>query len=500
MVMNNQTMVMNNKEILIMVEVISNERDLPKETIFSALEEALAIASERSSNENIDAKVTIDRKTGDHKTYRCWTVVDEHDPNLEEFIPAQHLTLEEAQERNPQAKVGDVIEEEIEPIASGRIVAQVVKQVLAQKVREAEKTKIATAYKEKLGQLINGTVKRVNRDNIILDVGNNAEVVIPRTEMLPRETVRVNDRLRAYLYDIREDFKGPQLLASRACPEMLAELFRIEVPEIGEEIIEIKGVARDPGSRAKLAVKTNDGRVDPIGACIGMRGARVQAVSNELGGERVDIVLWDANPAQYVINAMAPAEVVSIVIDEDKHAMDIAIAESQLSQAIGRNGQNVRLAAELTGWKINVMTEAEAAEKTQAESETIVNKFVEQLDVDEDLAQILAQEGFTSLEEIAYVPVQEMLDIEGFDEDLVNELRNRAKDALQQQAANSSKGSDLMSVEGMTEEIAAKLMSHGIKTQEDLAEQAVIDLVEDINLDEKTAADLIMAARAPWFK
>lgn len=487
------------KEILIMAEVISNEKGLSKDTIFQAIEAGLEIATEKKHGNHMDAHVIIDRKTGDYDTFRRWTVVDPHQDPEFEFLPGEHLTLEEAHEQNENLKLGDTIEEPIESIELGRIAAQTVKQVIAQKVREAEKNQMADAFRKKIGQIITGIVKRISKDSIILDLGNNAEVVIPRHEMLPRETARVNDRLRAYLYDIREDFRGPQLLASRACKEMMAELFRIEVPEIGEEVIEIKGVARDPGLRAKLAVHTNDGRVDPIGACIGMRGSRVQAVTNELGGERVDIILWNANPAQFVINAMAPAEVLSIVIDEDRHAIDIAVAEDQLSLAIGRNGQNVKLASELTGWKLNVMTETEAASKTQLETASVSKLFIEQLDVDEDIANVLAQEGFTSLEEIAYVPTQEMLSIEGFDEDIIEELKNRAKEALEKVPAGQSPAADLLALPGMDSELAMRLAAKGIVTQEDLAEQAVSDVTEMTGIDAKRAADLIMAARAPWF-
>ena len=369
-----------------------------------------------------------------------------------------------------------------------------------QKVREAEREQISDQYESKLLQVISGSVKRVTRDNIILDLGGNAEAVILREEMLPRETVRMNDRVRALLKEIVRDRKGPQLMASRSCPEMLVELFRIEVPEIGEETIQIKAVARDPGSRSKLAVKTNDGRIDPIGACIGMRGSRVQAVSNELGGERVDIVLWEDNPAQFVINAMAPAEVASIVVDEENHAMDIAVTEDQLSQAIGRNGQNVKLASSLTGWTLNVMTESEAESKSQKEAESALSLFVEHLDVDDDMAAALIEEGFGTLEEIAYVSKAELLAIEGFDEELVDELRNRAEKAIEGGAGRAKPAADLLALEGMDDALAAALAAKGIVTQEDLAEQATDDVIDIPGLDEKRAADLIMLAREPWFE
>jgi len=487
------------KEVLIMAEVLSNEKALSKETIIHAMEAALAAATKKVHDQDIDVRVHIDPVTGDYESFRRWTIVDLDDPELD-YIPLHHLSLEEGKERDPKLEIGDTYEEQIESIDFGRISAQTAKQVMLQKVREAERDQIAQQYESKLHQIISGAVKRVTRDNIILDLGANAEAVIPREEMLPRETVRMNDRVRAYLKEISRDRKGPQLMASRACPEMLVELFRIEVPEIGEETIQIKAVARDPGSRAKLAVKTNDGRIDPIGACIGMRGARVQAVSNELGGERVDIVLWEDNPAQFVINAMAPAEVASIVVDEENHAMDIAVLEDQLSQAIGRNGQNVKLASSLTGWTLNVMTETEAEAKSQKEAESALSLFVEHLDVDDDMAAALIEEGFGTLEEIAYVPVEELLAIEGFDEELVNELRNRATAAIEKGAGKPKPAEDLLALEGMDEALAYALAAKGIVTQEDLAEQAIDDVVNIPGMNEKRAADLIMAARAPWFE
>ena len=490
------------KEILIMAEVISNEKNLPEDTIFKAIEAALAAAAKKRHEKDIDARVDIDRKTGDYKTFRVWTVVDLDDPELE-YNNNKQLSIEEAEERAPGSKFGDILEEQIESANFGRIAAQTVRQVISQKVREAERNQIAIEYEQRIGQLISGVVKRSGRDSIILDLGNNAEAVIPRTGMLPRETARMNDRMRAYLYEISDEgMRGPQLMASRTCGEMMEELFRIEVPEIGEELLEIKAVARDPGSRAKLAVKTNDGRIDPIGACIGMRGARVQAVSNELGGERVDIVLWDDNPAQFVINAMAPAEVVSIVMDEDAHAMNVAVSEEQLSQAIGRGGQNVRLASALTGWTLNVMSEDDAKNQGEAEAAAVVKLFMEHLEVDEELAAVLVEEGFATLEEVAYVPTQEMLAIEGFDEEIVDALRERAKEAMQSGVNGVSKepAADLLALPGMDLALAHRLAGKGIVTQEDLAEQATFDLVEDFRMKEQQAADLIMAARAPWFE
>src|SRR5690554_6056076 len=418
------------------------------------------------------------------------------------------LTLEEAHEYDPQLKAGDVYEIEIENPGFGRIAAQAAKQIIVQKVREAERAQIVEEYQERLGELVNGSVKKVTRDNIIVDLGNNAEGLLPKDQLIAREIFRLNDRVRAVLHEVRPETRGPLLILSRSCPEMLIELFRIEVPEISEEIIEIKGSARDPGSRAKIAVKTNDQRIDPVGACVGMRGARVQAVSNELAGERVDIVLWDANPAQFVINAMQPAEVVSIIVDEESRSMDVAVEdESALAQAIGRGGQNIRLASELTGWELNVMTIEEAEAKHQQESQQALDAFIEHLDVDEELAQVLVEEGFSTLEEVAYVPAEEMLEIDGFDEEIVELLRQRAKNALLTRALASEgrllhgqPADDLLNMDTMTRELAAQLVEKGIVSMEDLAEQAVDDLLEIEGMTEERAAELIMIARAPWFE
>lgn len=494
---------MSNKEILLVVEAVSNEKDVQPEVIFGAIEAALATATKKKHGVDIDVRVDIDRDTGDYDTYRRWTVVA--DDAVED--PLTETTLSAAQVENPDIELGDYVEEQIESIEFGRIAAQTAKQVIVQKVREAERAKTVDAFRDRVGELVTGVVKKVTRDYIFIDLGNNAEAVIQREEMMPRETVRAGDRVRGLLYAISTENRGPQLFVSRTRPEMLEELFRIEVPEIGEEVIEIKGAARDPGSRAKVAVKTNDKRIDPVGACVGMRGARVQAVTGELNGERIDIVLYDDNPAQYVINAMAPAEVVSIVVDEDSRSMDIAVSEDQLAQAIGRNGQNIRLASELTGWELNVMTEEDFATKNQSETESIVSMFVADLGVDEDLADILVQEGFTTLEEVAYVPQSEMLEIEGFDEDLVEALKSRAKDVLLTKAIASEEqleevepAEDLLNMEGMDRHLAFVLASKGIVTMEDLAEQSVDELVEIDELDEERAAKLIMTARAPWFE
>ncbi len=493
-----------NKEILLVVEAVSNEKGVDKEVIFEAIELALATATKkRYEDEEADIRVSIDRKSGEYETFRRWLVVDN------DAVPAlgTELTLEEAQQIDPSLAPGDVHEEKVESVAFGRIGAQAAKQIIVQKVREAERAKIVDSYREKVGELVNGTVKKVTRDAIIVDLGGNAEAVMPRDQLIGREMFRMGDRVRALLKEIRTENRGPQLVLSRSCPEMLMELFRIEVPEIAEEVIEIKAAARDPGLRAKIAVKTNDGRIDPIGACVGMRGARVQAVSNELGGERIDIVLWDDNPAQLVINAMAPAEVASIVVDEDSHTMDVAVSNDNLAMAIGRNGQNVRLASELTGWELNVMSEEEAGKQQEEEFSKHVEHFVKHLDVDEELAGVLVSEGFTTLEEVAYVPLEEMLSIEGFDEELVGELRARAKDVLLNQAIATEEQLEkaapeeaLLNMEGMDRELAAALAVKGITTMEDLAEQSIDDLLDIDGMDEDRAGKLIMAARAPWFE
>jgi N utilization substance protein A len=492
------------KEILLVADAVSNEKGVDKNIIFEAVETALATATKkRFPNDDVEVVVNIDRKDGSYETFRRWLVVADEDFEF----PGRHLTLEEAKEFDPKLEIGDIYDEPIESIEFGRIAAQTAKQVIVQKVREAERAQVIDAYSDRIGELISGTVKKVTRDNIILDLGNNAEALLSRDEMIPRETVRVGERIRAVLYGVNTENRGPQLLVSRTRPEMLIELFKIEVPEIGEDLIDIKGAARDPGSRAKIAVKTNDQRIDPVGACVGMRGARVQAVSTELGGERIDIVLWDDNPPQYVINAMSPAEVVSIVVDEEREAMDIAVEEDQLAQAIGRSGQNIRLASELTGWELNVMTVQDAEEKQQQEAGTYVENFMNELDVDEDFAALLVEEGFTSIEEIAYVPLEEMLAIEELDEDIVNELRSRAKDALltkalvneEQLEGGEPPAQDLLEMDGMERTLAFALAKKGIVTMEDLAEQSVDDIVGIEGLEEEKAAELIMTARAPWF-
>jgi len=490
------------KEILLVADAVSNEKGVEREIIFEAIELALATATKKRYEEDSDIEVIIDRETGDYETYRRWTVM----PDDHLAILGTEFTTEEAAEKDPTLQIGGVYKEQVENIGFGRIAAQTAKQVIVQRVREAERAQVVDAYRGKEGELVNGTVKKVTRDAVIVDLGQNAEGYMPREELIGRETFRVNDRVRAILQEIREDQRGPQLVLSRACNDMLIELFRIEVPEISEQVIEIRAAARDPGSRAKIAVKTNDGRIDPVGACVGMRGSRVQAVSGELANERVDIILWDDNPAQLVINALSPAEVESIIVDEDTGSMDVAVAEDNLAQAIGRSGQNVRLAAQLTGWTINVMSSEDAAVKGEEEAGKLVDMFSQRLDVDEDVALVLAEEGFTTLEEVAYVPLEEMVAIEGFDQDIAEELRARAKDALltqeiasEEKLENNEPAEDLLNMEGMDRHLAYVLASKGIVTMEDLAEQAIEDLIDIEELDEKRAGELIMTARAPWF-
>jgi len=494
-----------NKEILTVVDVVSNEKGVSKEIIFEAIEAALASATKKRQREDIEVRVAIDRETGDYETFRRWLVLEDSSEPLE--FPAREIRLSDARNDPPDIQVDDYIEEPMKSVEFGRIAAQTAKQVIVQKVREAERNQVVDAYKDRVGEMVSGVVKRVERGSVILDLGNNAEAIIPREEMIPREAVRPGDRIRAYLRDVRPEGRGPQLFLSRAAPELLIELFKLEVPEINEGLIEIINGARDPGSRAKIAVKANDPRIDPIGACVGMRGSRVQAVSNELAGERVDIILWDENPAQFVINSMAPAEVVSILVDEDSHSMDVAVAEENLSQAIGRGGQNVKLASELTQWELNVMSVEQADEKSEAEAQNLSKMFMDQLDVDEEVANILVQEGFSSIEEVAYVPENEMVEIEEFDESLVNELRDRARDVMltraivsEEKLSDAEPAQDLLQMEGMNEALAYELASKGVVTMEDLAEQSVDELLEIQGLDEKRAGELIMTARKPWFE
>jgi N utilization substance protein A len=492
------------KEILQVVEAVSNEKDVPEDVIFEAIEAALASATRKKHGVDIDVRVTIDRKTGDYRTFRRWEIMPDPQAGVLE-APSRQITAAAAQVLEPTLGVGDFVEEEIESELFGRIAAQTAKQVIVQKVREAERAKIVTAFGARKGQLVTGIVKKSDRGTILLDLGNNAEALVPRDHVIPRESVRPGDRLRGYLFDVRSDLKGPQLLVSRTAPELLIELFKLEVPEVGEGLIQILGAARDPGSRAKIAVRSKDPRIDPVGACVGMRGSRVQAVSNELNGERVDIILWDENPAQFVINAMSPADVVSIVIDEEARSMDVAVKEENLAQAIGRNGQNVRLASQLTGWELNVMNEADAAAKGEQEARRITQTFMDQLGVDENLAAILVEEGFSTVDEVAYVPLVEMQAIDELDDETIDLLRERAKDVVLTRAIATEEGgarepsAELLAMEGMDESLALALAARGVATLDDLAEQAVDDLLDIEGMDQERAARLIMKAREPWF-
>jgi N utilization substance protein A len=493
-----------NKEILLVAEAVSNEKQVPREKIFEALEFAIASATKKKSEGEIEVRVAIDRETGSFDTFRRWLVIA--DDQVQEN-PFAQMTISAAQIDEPDIQLGDYVEDQVESIKFDRITTQTAKQVIVQKVREAERAQVMAEYEDRVGELVTGTVKKVNRDNIIIDLGNNAEGVIYRDDMLPRETFRPGDRVRGLLYVIRPEARGAQLFITRTHADMLVELFRIEVPEIAEETLEIKAAARDPGSRAKIAVKTNDKRLDPIGACVGMRGSRVQAVSGELNGERVDIVLWDDNPAQFVINAMAPAEVASIVVDEDNHTMDVAVESDNLAQAIGRSGQNVRLASQLTGWELNVMTVEDLNNKHEEENSKVLATFTVGLDIDDEFASVLVDEGFTTLEEIAYVPISELLEIDGLDEDMVEDLRSRARAALTTKAlANeetleaSEPKEELLNLEGMDRHVAYTLASRGITDLEALAEQGVDEITDIEELDEEKAGKLIMAARnIVWF-
>ena len=493
------------KEILMVVDAVSNEKGVEKEIIFEAIEAALASATRRRHGEDIDVRVAIDRDTGDYDTFRRWLVFEDESTELE--FPDRELRMIDAVDIDENAEPGGFVEVPMESVEFGRIAAQTAKQVIVQKVREAERKQVVEEFEGREGELLSGLVKRVDRNGVYIDLGGNAEGFVPREQMVPREPVRPQDRMKALLTEVRSEPRGPQLFMTRTSPEFLVELFKIEVPEVGQGLIDILGAARDPGLRAKIAVKSNDSRIDPVGACVGMRGSRVQAVSNELAGERVDIILWNDNSAQFVVNAMSPAEVVSIVVDEDAHSMDIAVDEDKLSQAIGRGGQNIRLASELSGWELNVMTESDAEQKSEAEMRDLIEMFSRQLDVDEEVALILVQEGFSTIEEVAYVPASELVEIEEFDEDIVDELRNRARDMLLTQAIvreekidEAEPADDLLSLEGMDRGLAFKLASQGVVTREDLAELATDDLLEINEMDQEEAAALIMRARAHWFE
>ncbi len=490
----------NGKEVLLLVDALSREKNVQKEIVFAALESALASATKKRFADDVDVRVSIDRATGDYDTFRRWTVV----PDEEHEEPARQIAITDAPERGENLALGDVIEEPLEPVEFGRIGAQAAKQVILQKIRDAEREQILSDFLEREDNLLTGTVKRIERGNVIVESGR-IEGVIPRDQMIQKEMLRVGDRVRAYVMKIDRTAKGPQLILSRIASDFIMRLFELEVPEIEEGLIEIRAAARDPGIRAKIAVKSNDPRLDPQGTCIGMRGSRVTAVTNELAGERVDIVLYSDDPAKFVVNALAPAEVQSILVDEEKHAMDVVVDEENLAIAIGRSGQNVRLASELTGWEINLMSVEESQQKHEAETGRLRALFIEKLDVDEEVADILIGEGFTSLEEVAYVPISEMLEIESFDQDMVEELRSRARNALLTEAIVREESVEhveeaLLSLEGMDTDIAAALAAHGITTRDALADLAGDELVELTGMDATRAQELIMKARAHWFE
>ncbi len=492
-----------NKEILMVADTVSNEKGVEKDIIFQAIEAALATATRKRYTKDIEVRVGIDRESGDYDTYRRWLVMDDEDPEFES--PDKQILYSYAIQNHPDIQIGEYVEESIDSVAFGRIAAHTAKQVIVQKVREAERAQIVDAYSDRIGELVMGVVKRAEHSGVYIDLGGNAEGFIPREDLIPRESVRPGDRIRAFLKDVRSEVRGPQLFLTRTAPEFLIELFKLEVPEVGQSLIDVLGAARDPGLRAKIAVRSLDPRLDPVGACVGMRGSRVQSVSNELAGERIDIILWDENPAQFVINAMSPAVTLSIVVDEESNSMDIAVEEEKLSQAIGRGGQNVKLASELTGWELNVMTEGQAEEKNEGEMKVLQQLFMDQLDVDEEVAAILVQEGFSTVDEIAYVPPKELLEVEEFDEQMVDELRGRARDALLTQAIsgggedNAEPAEDLLGMENMTRELAYELEPKRDITIEDLSEQAVDDISDIEGLTEEKAGELIMEARAPWF-
>ena len=488
------------REMLLLVDALAREKNVSKDIVFGALELALASATKKRIHDEADVRVSVDRESGEFETFRRWQVVPDNE-YVNEFL---EVPLSEAQKDDPEVEPGDSLEEPLEPIDFGRIGAQAAKQVILQKIRDAEREQILADFLERKEHVVYGTIKRMERGNAIVEAGK-IEAMLPRDQMIPKENLRVGDRVRAYLLRIDRNARGPQIILSRTAPEFIIRLFDMEVPEIEDGLMELKACARDPGLRAKIAVKSNDPRVDPIGTCVGLRGSRVTAVRNEIGGENIDIVLWSADPAQFVIGALAPAEVSSIVVDEEKHSMDVVVDEDNLAIAIGRNGQNVRLASELTGWTINLMTQDESAKRSEAEYAVTRVTFMEKLDIDEELADLLIEEGFSSLEEVAYVPLAEMLEIEGLDEEIVNELRNRARNVLLTEAIVTEEqlegvADDLINLEGMTRELAAKLAAGSIKTREDLAELAVDELVELTGIDEERAKELILKARAHWFE
>ena len=483
------------KEILLVAEAVSGEKGLPQEAIFEAIEQALATATKKRYSENSNIEVIIDPKTGDYETFRIWEVVSEEDIE-DQGIQVSH--------DGQNGELGSFVREKVENVEFGRIAAQAAKQVIVQKVREAERAQVVEKYRNVLGELVNGTVKKVTREFLIIDLGEGAEAILSRNELIPGEVFRIGDRLRAVLQEEERENRGPQLALSRRCPEMVGELFKLEVPEISEQVIEIKAIARDPGSRTKIAVKTNDNRIDPVGACVGMRGSRVQAVSNELGNERLDIVIWDDDPAQLLINSMGPVEITSIVLDETKGSMDVAVTQDTLAQAIGKSGQNVRLSSQITGWKLNVIDQEVADQQNQEKSESISNILIDKLDVDNDLANTLITNGYNSLESISSSEIEELSQIDGFDDDISSLLINRAKEVLitmaMEVSTDDGESGDLMSVEGMEMTLALELTQKGIKDREELAEQSIEELTSIIDISEEDAGDLIMRARAHWFE
>ncbi len=488
------------REMLLLVDALAREKNVAKEIVFGALELALASATKKRIHDEAEVRVSIDRNTGNYDSFRRWQVVADSE-YVNEYL---QVPLSEAQKGDPDVEAGDFLEEPLEPIDFGRIGAQAAKQVILQKIRDAEREQILSDFLSRGEHIVSGTIKRMERGNAIIEAGK-IEALLPRDQMIPKENLRIGDRVKAYLLRIDRNARGPQIILSRTAPEFVIKLFDLEVPEISDGLMELKACARDPGLRAKIAVKSNDPRVDPIGTCVGLRGSRVTAVRNEIGGENIDIVLWSADPAQFVIGALSPAEVSSIVVDEEKHAMDVVVDEDNLAIAIGRSGQNVRLASELTGWTINLMTQDESAKKSEAEHAVTRVTFMEKLDIDEELADLLIEEGFSTLEEVAYVPLAEMLEIDGLDEEIVNELRNRARNVLLTEAIATEEklenvSEDLIGLEGMTKELAAKLAEHDVKTRDDLAELAVDELTEMTGIDDERAKELILKARAHWFE
>jgi N utilization substance protein A len=488
------------REILLLADALAREKSVERDIVFQALENALAQATKKQFTDEVDVRVSIDRETGEYEAFRRWQIVP--DGELEDHD--LQVILTEARKQIDDIEVGDFIEEELEAVPFGRIGAQAAKQVILQRIREAEREQILKDFLERGELIVNGTVKRLERGDVIVEAGK-IEARLPRDQMIPKENLRPGDRVRAFLLRVDRNLRGPQIILSRTAPEFIMKLFELEVPEIEQGLMAIKSAARDAGIRAKIAVHTTDRRIDPIGTGVGVRGSRVQAVTHELAGERVDIVLWSDDPAQFVIGALAPANVSSIVVDEERHAMDVVVEETELAVAIGRGGQNVRLASELTGWQINIMTSEDAETRSQTERQKVLETFMAKLDVDQEVAEVLVDEGFSSLEEVAYVPVNEMLEIEAFDEDTVNELRTRARNALLTEAIVTEEKlgtteQDLLDLEGMNHELAARLADAKIFTRDELAELAVDELVEITEMDEQAASDLIMRARAHWFE